>query len=158
MATIEESAYVETENRKKIYLQRVNQLYANIRNWLKDENLVFSVKPTEIYEELGHYIVPFLSIKTADGELLAEMKPAGTAVIMAEGLIEVIGFDNDYVEYLLAGGPTVIDPTGKKRFIYQGIDVDGWYWNHRLKTNPTLINDKTSFLEMITWVSDHEFI
>ena len=146
------------ETRKNFYLQRVNQFYANIQNWLKDENLTFSVKPTEIYEELGHYIVPFLSLKTVNGEWLAEMKPAGAAVIMAEGLIEVVGFDNDYVEYLLAGGPTVTEPTGKKRFIYQGIDVDGWYWNHRLKTNPTLLNDKTSFLELITWVSDHEFV
>ncbi len=37
------------ETRKNFYLQRVNQFYANIQDWLKDENLVFSVTPTEIY-------------------------------------------------------------------------------------------------------------
>jgi len=146
------------ETRKNFYLQRVNQFYANIQNWLKDENLTFSVKPTEIYEELGHYIVPFLSIKTVDGELLASMKPVGAAVIMAEGLIEVSGkFDNDYVDYMLVGGPTITEPSGIKRPIYQGVDVDGWYWD-RFNAEPYLINNKTSLMQLISWVNDDEFI
>ncbi len=82
MATLEvEELSQNVEAQKHLYLQRVNQFYNEIQNWLKDENWVFVTQPTEIYEELGNYVVPFLSIKTATGELLAEMKPAGAAVI-----------------------------------------------------------------------------
>lgn len=150
----------DVEAQKHFYLQHVNQFYDDIKNWLKDENWVFLTQPTEIYEELGHYVVPFLSIKTATGELLAEMKPIGASAIIGEGVIEVIGsFDNDFMTYMLAGEPTITDPfSGVKRPIYDGIEVDGWYWDYRLDTNSRLIADKTSLLELITWVNDYEFV
>ncbi len=156
---VEESSQ-NIEARKQLYLQRVHQFYDHIQSWLKDENLFFTTQPTEIYEELGHYVVPFLSIKTAAGELLAEMKPIGASAIIGEGVIEVIGcFDNDFMTYMRVGEPTITDPfSGVKRPIYDGIDVDGWYWDYRLDNHSHLIADKTSLLEIMTWVNDYEFV
>jgi hypothetical protein len=152
------SSQKDVQAQKHFYLQRVKQFYDDIQNWLKDENWVFVTQPTEIYEELGHYVVPFLSIKTAADELLAEMKPAGASVVMAEGLIEVVGrFDNDYVDYMLAGGPIIVEPSGIKRSIYQSVNVDGWYWD-RFDAEPLLINNKNSLMQLMTWVNDYEFV
>jgi len=101
--------------------------------------------------------VPTLAIQTAAGEELATLKPVGADVLLAEGMIEVTGWlDHDYVLYLLAGGPTFLDPTRIKHPYYKGIGEEGWYWNNRLNTHPLRLNS-SSLLQLITWVSDHEF-
>jgi hypothetical protein len=38
------------------------------------------------------------------------------------------------------------------------IETDGWYWEEqRLNTPPHLLT-KTKLLQLITWVSDYEFV
>lgn len=136
------------EAKKHLYLQRVNQLYAKIGNWLQDEPLILENGEIEVIEALGKYKAPQLTIKTQKGEQLAELKPTGASVLLAEGTIEVKGWlDRGYVVYMLASNPQT----------FYNIKVDGWYWQEqRLNTEPHFLN-KTWLLQLITWVSDHEF-
>jgi len=71
--------------KKQIYLQRVNKLYADIKNWLQDEPFVdepFVLEENNInvVEILGKYQALQWSIKTQAGELLAEFQPTGVWV------------------------------------------------------------------------------
>lgn len=149
MIVEEQDAQQDADVKKHIYLQRVNQLYANIRNWLQDEPLILENSEIEVIEALGKYKAPQLTIKTQEGEQLAEFKPAGASVLLAEGTIDVEGWlDRGYVVYMLASNPQTF---------YNNIELDGWYWQEqRLNTEPHFLN-KTWLLQLVTWVSDHEF-
>jgi hypothetical protein len=145
------------QEKQQVYLQRVHQFYQNIQNWLTPENLRLTTHDVEVAEDFGQYLGISLAIQTVAGERLAELKPLGSAAILAEGLIEVTGWlDHDYVMYLLTGGPTFIDPAGMTHSFYPGIEEEGWYWINRLHSVPLLLK-KPSLLQLITWVSDYEF-
>ncbi len=141
---------IDVELQKQTYLQRVNQLYANIQNWLRNEPLVVTRSDLEIEEVLGRYHVPKLTIATAQDEQLVNLEPAGASVGNAEGSIMVEGWlDSAYVLYLQTGG------------LYSGkskeIKTDGWYWKEQRLDIPPRLLDKSCLLELITQVSDHEF-
>jgi hypothetical protein len=140
----------DVEPQKQIYLQRVNQLYINIQDWLRNEPLVVTHSDLEIEEVLGRYHVPKLTIATDQGERLADFEPAGASVIGAEGLIMANGWlDSAYLLYLQTGGLY----TGKSK----EIKTDGWYWQEQSINTPLHLLDKEWLLKVITWVSDHEF-
>ena len=103
----------------------------------------------DIIEALGHYKVPLLSIKTPEGEVLADFRPTGASVLLAEGAIDVEGWlDREYVLYMLKSDPQT----------FFKIEADGWYWQEqRLEKDPHFINNKTTLLQLITYVSDYEF-
>ena len=149
MNMIVEEQQHNTQAKKQIYLQRVNQLYANIRNWLQDEPLILEEGELNVIEALGHYKAPRLSIKTKEGELLAEFKPTGASVLLAEGAMDVKGgIGLEYVLYMLESDPQT----------FFKIDADGWYWQEqRDNVDPHFINNKATLLQLITWVSDYEF-
>ncbi len=140
----------DLESQKGRYLQRVNQLYTNIQHWLQNQPLQIHVSDLEIEEVLGRYQVPQLAIATTQGDLLAEFQPAGAAVMLAEGAIEVKGWlDQEYLVYMKHSDPQTF---------YTGIERDGWYWiEQRLAATTHFISDKNSLLQLITWVSDYEF-
>lgn len=139
----------DLESQKGRYLQRVNQLYANIQHWLQDQPLRIHVSDLEIAETLGRYQVPQLAIATTQGDLLAEFKPAGAATIGAEGIILVKGWLNqEYVLYLQTAGYYSIS---------QGIQMDGWYWEPQYMDQPLHPLNPTWLLKLITQVSDYEF-
>jgi hypothetical protein len=131
------------ETQKQLYLQHVSQLYSNINDWLQPESFCLKNTEIEIQEVLGRYSVPQLEIQTNTGEILADIEPVGASVLGAEGLILVKGWlDKGYILYL-----------GKN----DSIETEGWYWEEqRLNTPPHFLN-KTTFLQLITWVSDYEF-
>ncbi len=149
MNMIIEEQQQDVQIKQQIYLQRVNQLYANIKNWLQDEPLILEESKTDVIEALGHYQAPKLSIKTQAGEQLAEFKPTGTSALLAEGSIDVKGWlDREYVVYMLESHPQT----------YYKIDADGWYWQEqRVDVDPHFLDNKTTLLQLITWVSDYEF-
>lgn len=134
------------ETQKQNYLKHVTQLYTDIREWLQSEPFCLKNTEIEIQEALGRYSVPQLSIQTNTGEVLAEIKPVGASVLGAEGLIMVEGWlDKGYVLYLPKNDT-------------DSIETEGWYWEEqRLNTPPHFLN-KTNFLQLITWVSDYEFV
>jgi hypothetical protein len=141
-----ESQQTTVETQKNIYLQRVNQLYTQVKNWLQSEPVHLKNTEIEIQEVLGCYSVPQLLIQTDRGEMLARLKPAGASVLGGEGLILVEGWlDKAYLLYL-------------QKNETDSIETDGWYWEEqRLNTPPHLLN-KMKFLQLITWVSDYEFV
>jgi hypothetical protein len=138
---------VEAET--QLYLLRINQLYTNIQNWLQDEPLVLENGEIEVIEALGQYQAPGLSIKTKEGEQLAEFKPTGASVLLAKGAIDVNGgVDKGFILYMLKSDPQT----------YFKIPTDGWYWfKDRLDVDAHFLNEKTPLLQLITWVSDYEF-
>lgn len=145
---VEESTKQDAEAKKQIYLQRVNQFYADLKNWLQDEAFILEEDHVDVIEALGEYQAPRCSVKTQEGELLAEFKPTGASVLLAEGAIDVKGWlDKEYVLYMLKNDPQT----------YYKIEEDGWYWQEqRLDVEPHFLNNKTTLLQLITWVSDYE--
>jgi hypothetical protein len=71
----------QVEHQKQLYLQRIHELYQDIRTWLKVLPLQVEESHTGIHEALGRYQVPVLTVKTAAGELLAVFKPTGASVL-----------------------------------------------------------------------------
>ncbi|MCK5523332.1 MAG: hypothetical protein KAI83_09385 [Thiomargarita sp.] len=136
----------QAETQKQIYLQHVTQLYTDISDWLQSEPLRLKNTEIEIQEVLGRYSVPQLEIQTDTGEVLADMKPTGASVLGAEGLIIVEGWlDKGYVLYL-------------RKNETDSIETDGWYWEEQRLNTPPHFLTKTKLLQLITWVSDYEFV
>jgi len=154
---------VTAEQRKQLYLQRVNQLYDDIKIWLKDEQLVVVSKEFEIVELLGHYQSSLLIIKTPKGKNLAEFRPDGASVILAEGLININGWlGPEYLAYMVNGGPYSFRHSAQnqneyiKHFFYPTIDADGWYWIEEKLNSEVHFLNKESLFELISRVSLYE--
>ena len=136
------------------YVKRIEHLYTEIRAWLVEENLNLKVIDTrvEVLEQMAAYKITGLSVQTKTGKVLAEIKPAGASVIVAEGRIDLNGWlGTEYLLYMLKHRPELGKP------LYKGLDEDAWYWIEDSYRNRAHRLDKTLFLELITLVSDYEF-
>jgi len=157
--------YQQAEQKKQVYLARVNQLFDNIKNWLKDDALHLEQQDIEMTEKFtGGYIAPSLSISTQTGLKLAEIKPKGAYIILAEGLVDVEGgFGREHIIYMVDGGPYSCKPTSEdtaqfiKKPMFKGIDNDGWYWVEESLNDKAHFMNKNTLLDVITQVSDYEF-
>ncbi len=146
------------EKIQQIYLQRVNQLYTNMKNWLQNEPFILETGNMEEIEALGHYQATRLSIKTEKGEILANLFPKGTSVLLGEGLIEMEGtVGTESIIYMLKDGLIITDRYGKNRPMYKGINEDGWYWIEDSYRNKAHLINQTISLDLLTLVSDYEF-
>jgi len=143
----------ETARQKiHLYLKRVEQLYTDIRAWLADENLKVVDTRVDILEQMAAYQVTGLSIQTQAGKVLADIKPAGASVIVAEGRIDVEGWlGTEYLLYMLKARPELGKP------LYKGLNQDAWYWIEDSYRNRAHCLEKSLLLELITLVSDYEF-
>ncbi len=142
------------EQLKQNYLTKVNQLFGDIKNWLKDTDLHIEQQETKIAETLtGDYLAPTLSI-TETQEHLAKIIPIGACIIEAEGRIDIQGwFGIEHIAYLINGGPRL--SAGKKMF--PNVDSDGWYWlENNLSGNAHLMN-KSSFFKVFKQASHYGF-
>jgi hypothetical protein len=151
----------QIEQKKQLYLQRVEQLYANIKDWLKDEQLVLVPTDLEIIDTLGSYKSTLLTIKTPTGKTLAEFNPRGASINLAEGLINIEGWlGSEYLAYMVDGGPCLVklntDEKNKwtKEPYYSSMSVDGWYWMDGTQKDSAHIVDKALLLMLIFHVSD----
>jgi len=151
----------QAEQKKQLYLQRVNQLYDDIKVWLKDEQLIVVPKAFEIVEVLGCYQGTLLTIQSAKGKILAEIQPDGASVILAEGLIYINGWlGQEYLAYMVNGGPYSFRKSAKhkqeyvKHFFYPSIDADGWYWIDGIQENSAHTINKALLLKLISYVSE----
>ncbi|RKZ93026.1 MAG: hypothetical protein DRR19_02510 [Candidatus Parabeggiatoa sp. nov. 1] len=148
----------------RLYLERVEQLYTPIKQWFTDENLVVVSSRVETIERQAMYKVTQLTVKTPEGETLAEIKPTSSKVIVGEGLIEIAGwFGKETLVYMTDGGPQIAKPSRNDRKkpmmvpMYKGIEVDGWYWIENSRRRIMHLVSQALFLELITFVSDYEF-
>jgi hypothetical protein len=152
------------KNRIQRYLERVEQLYTPIKQWVREENLVIVPSRVDTIERQATYKVTQLTLKTQEGETLAEIKPTSSMLVAGEGLIEIEGwFGKETLVYMIKDRLMITKPSRKDRTknvtvpMYEGIDVDGWYWIEDSRRNRAHRLDKSIFLELITFVSDYEF-
>jgi hypothetical protein len=135
-----------------LYVERIEQLYTDIRAWLAKENLVVIDTCIEILEQMATYQVTGLSVQTQAGKVLAEIKPAAASVIVAEGRIDVVGWlGTEYLLYMLKHRPELGKP------LYKGLNQDAWYWIEDSYRNRAHSLEASILLELITLVSDYEF-
>lgn len=155
---MKQQSHKNTESKQQIYLQRINQLHTNIKNWLQDEPFILEISNIDIIEVLGNYQVAQLSIKTKNGETLAKLLSKGTAVLLGEGLIEMEGkVGTESIIYMLKGGLMITDRYGKNRPMYKGINENGWYWIEDSYRNKAHLMNQALIKDLITLVSDYEF-
>jgi hypothetical protein len=161
IAENEAEEYQQAEQKKQIYLTRVNQLFGNIKDWLKDEAQI-EQQEIEVTEKFtGTYTVPSLSISTQAGQKLVDLKPKGAYVMLTEGLIDIEGgFGKEYITYMVDGGPDSYKANPKNSVqifteqMFKEIDDDGWYWiEETIENKAHFVNDKNALLEIITQVS-----
>jgi len=141
-------------NRQQIfkYIERIEQLYTEIRTSLTEKNLVVIETRVSILEQIADYKVTGLLIQTQAGKTLAEIKPAAASIIVAEGRIDVVGWlGTEYLLYMLKPRPELGTP------LYKGITQDAWYWIEDSYRNRAHRLEKDLLLELITLVSDYEF-
>ncbi|MDM8561970.1 hypothetical protein QUF54_01290 [Candidatus Marithioploca araucensis] len=166
IAENEAEEYQLAEQKKQVYLNRVNQLFGHIKNWLKEESVAVKQQDIEIVEKFtGHYTVPSLSISTQAGQKLVDINPGGAYTLMAEGLLDVEGgFGREHVMYIVEGGPYInkLASDEKDKLIrqqtYKDIDDDGWYWIEETLRDKAHFMNKNALIEIITQVSDYEFV
>ncbi len=144
----------DAEQLKQRYLTRVNQLFFDIKNWLKDTDLHVEQQETQIAEVLtGDYLAPTLSIST-NQEKLAKMVPIGACIIEAEGRVDVEGgFRIEHLSYLVNGGPRL--SAGRKMF--EDVDSDGWYWVENKRNARAAAVNQSSFIKLFKQASHYEF-
>ncbi len=165
IAENEAEEYQLAEQKKQVYLNRVNQLFGHIKNWLKEESVAVKQQNIEIVEKFtGHYTVPSLSISTQAGKELAKIKPKGAYVILAEGLVDIEGgFGREHITYMVDGGPYSYRPLPEnttqffKKPMFKGIKEDSWYWVEDSRLDRANAIDKELLRDLITLVSDYEF-
>ncbi len=166
IAENEAEEYQYAEQKKQVYLTRVNQLFGNIKDWLKDDALQVEQQEIAVTEKFtGTYTAPILLISTKTGEKLVRIKPRGAYIILAEGLIDVEGeFGREHITYMVDGGPFTYKPLPEnttqlfKKPMFKGINGNGWYWIEET-TDETVhfLNNKNELLDVISWVSNYEF-
>ncbi len=142
------------EQLKQNYLTKVNQLFGDIKNWLKDTNLHVEQQETKIAEVLtGDYLAPTLSI-SINQEKLAKIVPIGACIIEAEGRIDVEGWLGiEHIAYLINGGPRL----GAGRKMFPDVNCDGWYWLENNLSGRAHLMSQSSFLNVFTQATDYAF-
>jgi hypothetical protein len=156
----------EIQNRKNQFLKHVDALFADIKQWLKSEGLNITVESITIDEEdFASYDCPKLIVKNRQSREIAQIVPIGTAILGANGRVDIKGlYDNAIIVALDKGGPalttTVRDDNGKileqrTKSFYKGIAEDGWYWIENKRDKGYKL-DAPLFFELLAETSGYE--
>ena len=156
----------KVDQKKKDYLKWLNELYQDIKKWVKTRALVVKEKEVNLNEELlGQYKAPGLIIIDKKGEKIAELQPVGAQIIGANGRVDLIGkLDQMYLVYLEPSGPSLSitekvtnEKTQKpSRPLFRGVDNPGWYWIESARLGRARVATEELFLDLLTEVSDYE--
>jgi hypothetical protein len=142
----------------------------DIEQWLTGE-LQIDRQTIEITEYIGTYPAPSLVISLPQGEQLAEIRPVGARIIAAEGEVDLKGWlgTEDISFYSAAPTTTLKVSLGKgenmmpvgtivpNTQIYEGIEVDGWYWIDDKERKRAYLLNKELLLKLISRVSNYDF-
>ncbi|MEN8214924.1 MAG: hypothetical protein ABFS56_00805 [Pseudomonadota bacterium] len=151
------------EQEKQLFLERVNQLFSEIKTWFRDD---FKIEQQiiDVTESLGTYRARALSINSLQGEKLADIRPIGARVIAADGRIDIKGWlDTENLYFFISAPTTTLRvsigslPAGTivpRTQIYKGVEVNGWYWIDNQRAH--LLNKELLF-DLISHVSDYDF-
>jgi hypothetical protein len=140
------------------YVQRVAAFLDVATGWCRRHGLSVEHGVVPLREEkIAEYQAPSLRI-SKDGVVLANIVPAGSRVIGAQGRLDLIGRITRHA--LLFYGPedSVPDasPTGGKASGRARPRVEGWCWIEA-RIRPAKRVEEGLFLDLLTDVSDYEF-
>jgi len=76
------------QEKQKLYLKRVNQFFAEVKNWLSDDFETIRTENYPVEDETGKYQIPSLSIRGKSNNKVVDLFPKGTSVLMGEAFIE----------------------------------------------------------------------
>src|SRR5260370_21474609 len=131
----ESSPREETRAQVRIYQKRLDQLFKQIREWLKGTGI--RLKETQISIDEGFpnsYKAKALDLVDS-GKLIGKVTPAGFRIIGAEGRVDFVGtLDTQSVIYLVNGGPPVPPASRsprivRKRPLYSFVKGPRWVWS-----------------------------
>jgi len=135
------------EQKKQLFLHRVNLLLNNIKQWATEAGLQVTAGQVPIREKFtGLYTAPSLTIGLPE-QKLADVIPVSAFVIVADGLLKVSGWlGREHIAYLLKAEQT-----------FYPIAQDDWYWIEETTDNKAHLMSKDTLLTVISMVSDYEF-
>lgn len=138
----------QSEQNKRLFLDRVNQLFDDINLWVVEKNLYVKQRRIEITEEIiGTYSAPSLSIYAPSQQKLVDIIPIYAFSIVAEGLMDIRGkLGKEYIAYLRPSEQTIYH-----------IGHDNWYWIENMTRSRVYVINKLRLFEIITLVSDYSF-
>src|SRR5216683_1999689 len=163
-ASAESSPREDTRAQVRIYQKRLDQLFKQIREWLKGTGI--RLKETQISIDEGFpnsYKAKALDLLDG-GRLIAKVTPAGFRIIGAEGRVDLVGtLDTQSMVYLINGGPTVTAAAGSdgivhKRPLYSGVKGSGWYWIENARLGRAKRLTRQLFRDLVKEVSDYRVL
>ncbi len=153
---------LETKHRVDEYLQRLHDLYTQVRGWLADQPVRLSEKNVEVSEMLpGQYQAPSLEVASQTGAPIAVLQPIGSWIIGALGRVDLNGTnDTAVLLYLPAGGGqwqiSIAGEETKTAPFFRGVDRLGWYWIENVRLGRARSIDSELFLDLLVEVSDYD--
>ena len=145
------------------FLNKLNELYCQIENFVNKYGLKYRYEEIQIYEEYaGKYFAKEMYV-SRDGEFVFKLKPIGAYIIGADGRVDMIGtLDTKvivYLEKLYKMEFTVSTELRNKEELvstssiplYDGYEGPGWYISsERKKILPLNDQNICSILEEIS--------
>ena len=162
-ASADSSQRESTRAQVRTYQERLEQLFKQIREWLKGTGI--RLKETQISIDEGFpnsYKAKALDLVDS-GKLIVNVTPAGFRIIGAEGRVDFVGaLDTQSVVYLVNGGPAVPAASGsdgmvRKRPLYSGVKGSDWYWIENARLGRAKRLTRQLFRDLVKEVSDYEF-
>jgi hypothetical protein len=149
---------IQMKQKQQLYLKRIDQFFAQIKNWLSDDFEIILTENYLIEDEAGKYQTPSLSIVKKEAskpnKKVVDLFPKGTSVLMGEGFIEVHGvYGEESFIYMLKDGWVIQDRFGKIRPMYKEVKTDGWYWLESYHRNKASLVDKDVLMDVLKMVT-----
>lgn len=152
---------VETER----YLTAIRELHDQIREWVKDTDLIERESIMRLSEEeRGTFDAPCLSLGRPSGSTLITIEPIGSLIIGALGRVDFVGdVGSEVVLLLQEGGGALTRELGfggsksaRTSPLFRGVYRDGWYWLPDQRRDEARFLDAATFWELVAQVSDYE--
>ncbi len=149
---------IQTTEKQQLYQKRVDQFFAQIKNWLSDDFEIILTENELIEDETGKYQIPSLSIVKKEpskpNKKIVDLFPKGTSVLMGEGFIEVHGvYGEESFIYMLKDGWVIQDRLGKIRPMYKDVKTDGWYWLESYHRNKASLVEQDVLMDVLKMVT-----
>lgn len=147
------------------YLREMESLYAEIERWTADSGLKTRREEASLNEEAsGRYTASRLIVEDSNGRKIADLSPVAAFVIAADGRLDLNGtVDKAIIVHLQQGGPSFTttihngnQTEAQTRYLYKGVDKDGWYMIDDSRRAKAHFMDKELFFELLAEVSDYE--
>ena len=146
--TFLEEAREQAEQIQQTFLDRLEQLFADIQIWVTSEGLYIEQNEIEITEKIiGNYIAPTLTVLTPKQQKLVDIVPTCAFVIVADGVVKING----------AMGQQVLAYLRPEEQTIYNIAADNWYWIEYTRDNQVHRLNKAILFKLINMVSNYEF-